>query len=144
MTNFPWLRNAENLAVLGYNFARCQGDCFQFSNNTKYLVQKMEFNTTTFPWPRPFFLKSTTFPGLEIPISNFALLLGWQKPKQWVIQTWRLGNSQQIHEWYSFYCRLKSEGFRLLQFSPYPTPRCCNLSRLISRQYKLWGWGKTG
>ena len=80
--------------------------------------------------------------AIEFIISNFVLLLGWQKPKQWVIQTWRLGNSQQIHEWYSFYCRLKSEGFRMLQFSPYPTPRCCNLSRLISRQYKLWGWGK--
>ena len=27
-------------------------------------------------------------------ISNYALLLGWQKPKQWPIQTWRLGNSR--------------------------------------------------
>ena len=34
----------------------------------------------------------------SLSISNFALLLGWQKRKQWSIQTWRLGNSQQIHE----------------------------------------------
>ena len=39
---------------------------FQTSRN----IQTKKWNSTTFPWPQPFFLQSITFPGLENTVSN--------------------------------------------------------------------------
>ena len=70
--NFPWLKHDETQPFWSiFSPDDIENVCsFQTARN----LGTKKRNSMTFPWPRPFFLESATFPGLENAFSNSMTL----------------------------------------------------------------------